>query len=124
MTVPAMLHSSNTTVSAPAITAFRGSITHPTQQLCTLRGRRYLRLTQHSPPGDSLRLTWAGLPPADRASLLAPSVLRRQASPENLDRLLTVTTPVGWLALAGILLLLGLVVAWSILGRLPAIVGG
>src|SRR5712691_5456541 len=69
MTVPAMLHSTNTTASAPAITAFRGSITHPTQQLCTLRGRRCLRLTQHSPPGDSLPLSWAGLPPADRASL-------------------------------------------------------
>src|SRR5260370_29836412 len=77
MTVPAMLHSANRTASAPATTAFRGSITHPTQQLCTLRGRRYLRLTQHSPPGDSLRLTWAGLPPADRASLLAPSEICR-----------------------------------------------
>src|SRR6266849_6554297 len=76
MTVPAMLHSANTTVSAPATRAFRGSITHPTQQLCTLRGRRYLRLTQHSPPGGSLRLTWTGLPPADRASLLAPSLFR------------------------------------------------
>ena len=43
---------SNRTVSAPAIRAFRGSITHPTQQLCTLRGRRCRRLTQHSPPGD------------------------------------------------------------------------
>jgi HlyD family secretion protein len=59
-----------------------------------------------------------------KRQLFRESVLRRQASPENLDRLLTVTTPVGWLALAGILLLLGLVVAWSILGRLPAIVGG
>src|SRR3954451_681899 len=80
MTVPAMLHSTNTTASAPAITAFRGSITHPTQQLCTLRGRRCRRLTQHSPPGGSLRLTWAGLSPADRASLLAPSVFRRFVS--------------------------------------------
>ena len=58
----------------PAIRVFRGSITHPTQQLCTLRGRRYLRLTQHSPPGGSLCLTWAGLSPADCASLLAPSL--------------------------------------------------
>src|SRR5258708_23203011 len=74
LTVPLMLRSAAKTASAPAIRVFRGSITHPTQQLCTLRGRRYLRLTQHSPPGDSLRLTWAGLPPADRASLLAPSL--------------------------------------------------
>jgi hypothetical protein len=46
----------------------RGSITHPTQPLCTLRVRRYRRLTQHSLPGDLLGLTWAGLAPADRAS--------------------------------------------------------
>src|SRR5580704_16647721 len=51
---------------------FRGSITHPTRQLCMLRGRPHDRyLTQHSLPGGSLRLTWAGLPPADRASFLA-----------------------------------------------------
>src|SRR5262245_4394077 len=59
-----------------------------------------------------------------KRQLFRESVLRRQASPENLDRLLTVTTPLGWLALAGIILILGLVVAWSILGRLPTIVGG
>src|SRR3984893_2918411 len=47
---------------------FRGSIPHPTQPLCTLRVRRHRRLTQHSLPGGSLGLTWAGLAPADRAS--------------------------------------------------------
>ena len=60
--------------SAPTRRVFRGSITHPAQLLCTLRGHRHLRLTQHSLPGGSLRLTWAGLSPADRASLLAPSL--------------------------------------------------
>src|ERR1700722_2596134 len=64
-----MLRSPTNTVSAPAMTQFRGSITHPTRQLCTLRGRPHDRyLTQHSLPGGSLGLTWAGLPPADRAS--------------------------------------------------------
>src|SRR5258707_5248386 len=63
-----MLRSTITTVSAPANSSFRGSITHPTQPLCTLRVRRYRRLTQHSLPGDLLGLTWAGLAPADRAS--------------------------------------------------------
>ena len=38
------------------------------QPLCTLRVRRHRRLTQHSLPGGSLGLTWAGLAPADRAS--------------------------------------------------------
>ena len=60
----------------PAIKAFRGSITHPMKQLCTLRVRPRGRLTQHSPPGGSLRLTRAGLSPAERASLLAPSLIR------------------------------------------------
>src|ERR1019366_3116475 len=73
MTVRPMLRSITNTISAPTSRQFRGSITHPTQQLCTLRGRRYRRLTQHSPPGGSLGLTWTGLAPVDRASLLAPS---------------------------------------------------
>ena len=68
MTALHMLRSTIRTVSAPANSSFRGSITHPTQPLCTLRVRRYRRLTQHSLPGDLLGLTWAGLAPADRAS--------------------------------------------------------
>ena len=48
--------------------AHRGSIPHPTHQLCTLRVRRHRRLTQHSLPGGPLGLIWAGLAPADRAS--------------------------------------------------------
>src|SRR5215831_16771513 len=65
-----ILRSTIETVSAPAICPFRGSITHPTQPLCTLRGRRYRQLTQHSLPGRLLGLTWVGLAPTDRASLL------------------------------------------------------
>jgi hypothetical protein len=76
-----ILRSTTETVSAPATSPFRGSITHPMQQLCTLRGRRYLRLTQHSPPGSLLGLTWAGLSPAERASLLAPSSIRATIMP-------------------------------------------
>src|SRR3984893_6476967 len=68
MTALHMLRSTITTVSAPASSSFRGSLPHPTQPLCTLRVRRYRRLTQHSLPGDLLGLTWAGLAPADRAS--------------------------------------------------------
>ena len=68
MTALHMLRSTISTVSAPASSSFRGSITHPTQPLCTLRVRRRRRLTQHSLPGGLLGLTWAGLAPADRAS--------------------------------------------------------
>ena len=75
-----MLHSTISTVSAPATCLFRGSITHPTPLLCTLRGRRYRRLTQHLLPGGSLGLTRAGLSPAGLHQLwLAPSEIR--ASP-------------------------------------------
>src|SRR5258707_7752552 len=63
-----MLRSTLCTVSAPATYPLRGSITHPTQPLCTLRGRRRRRLTQHSLPGCLLSITWAGLSPTDRAS--------------------------------------------------------
>src|SRR4249919_1121734 len=63
-----VLRSTMKTVSAPASSSFRGSLPHPTQPLCTLRVRRRRRLTQHSLPGGSLGLTWAGLAPADRAS--------------------------------------------------------
>ena len=69
LAVQLMWRSAVETASAPAIRTFRGSITHPTQQLCTLRGRRYRQLTQHSTPGGVLGLTWAGLAPTDRASL-------------------------------------------------------
>ncbi len=47
----------------------RGSITHPTQPLCTLRGRRRRRLTQHLLPGCLLGITWVGLAP------IAPALL-------------------------------------------------
>src|SRR5215469_17529760 len=63
-----VLRSTGCTVSAPATYPLRGSITHPTQPLCTLRGRRRRRLTQHSLPGCLLGITWVGLSPTDRAS--------------------------------------------------------
>ena len=63
-----MLRSIISTISAPEVSSFRGSLPHPTQPLCMLRVRRRRRLTQHSLPGGSLGLTWAGLAPADRAS--------------------------------------------------------
>ena len=50
-----MLRSTISTVSAPATYPYRGSITQPIQLLCTLRGRRCRRLTQHSLPGGPLR---------------------------------------------------------------------
>lgn len=45
--------------------------------------------------------------------------LERLSSPEQLDQLVQVTSPASWLALAGILLLLGAAGAWSVYGSIP-----
>src|SRR5262249_36488907 len=74
--------STSSTVSAPAKNLFRGSITHPTQLLCTLSGRRYRRLTQHSLPSGPLR------PYSDRSCTrwTAPAKLRPSELPVSLVR--------------------------------------
>ena len=41
------------------------------------------------------------------------------ASPEQLDKVLTVTSPMSWLALAGITFVLVVTVIWSIVGTIP-----
>jgi hypothetical protein len=48
---------------------FRGSISHPTQLLCTLRGRRRRRATQHSLPGGCWPLPGPDLHRLDQISL-------------------------------------------------------
>ena len=75
-----ILRSITNTISAPATRQLRGSITHPTHPLCTLRGRRYRRLTQHSLPGGSLGLTWAGLAPAGSRRLLGARSFRQNGA--------------------------------------------
>lgn len=45
--------------------------------------------------------------------------LQQLSSPEQLDRLMTVTTPVGWLALAALGLILAAAMVWGIFGRIP-----
>ena len=48
--------------------------------------------------------------------LFSREALDKMRSPEKLDTLLQVTTPVGWIGLSAILLLLFGVVLWSIMG--------
>ena len=45
--------------------------------------------------------------------------VNRLSSPEELDNLLQVTSPRGWIALAGVGLLVVTAVVWSIGGRIP-----
>jgi hypothetical protein len=81
-TAASVLRSTMETVSAPAKCPFRGSFPNPMHSLCTLRVRRYRRLTQHSLLGSLLGLTQAGLAPADHTSFrwrLPPSGLRHRA---------------------------------------------
>src|SRR5262245_65359409 len=64
-----MLRSTMKTVSAPASSSFRGSLSYPMHPLCTLRVRRHRRLTQNTRfQVACYSLTCAGLSPADRAS--------------------------------------------------------
>ena len=54
--VPHILPSTFLTASAPALLSISWLNRHPMQSLCTLRGRRCRRLTQHSLPGALLGL--------------------------------------------------------------------
>jgi hypothetical protein len=50
--------------------------------------------------------------------------LDRLASPEQLDQLMQLTSPRGWIALAGLGLLLLTAVAWGLIGTIPTTVDG
>jgi biotin-dependent enzyme len=50
--------------------------------------------------------------------------LEKLSSPEQLDQLLRITSPKGWLALLGIAALIGAVIIWSIVGSIPSTIKG
>lgn len=52
------------------------------------------------------------------------AALERLSSPEQLDRLITLTSPIGWTALAALGVMLGAIVAWGFLGSVPTRVQG
>jgi HlyD family secretion protein len=56
---------------------------------------------------------------AGSRSIFRNSALERLSSPDQLDRLVTVTSPIGWAALAALGLLLSAIVGWGILGHIP-----
>lgn len=53
------------------------------------------------------------------AELYRKSALERIASPEQLDKALKVTSPLSWLSLIGVTLIIVATVIWSIVGRIP-----
>jgi len=57
-----------------------------------------------------------------KRSIYRRSSLERLSSPEQLDRLVQITTPLGWLALITFIGLLIAALLWGILGQLPVVV--
>ena len=60
----------------------------------------------------------------DQTGLFRKAALEKLSSPEQLDSLMQVTSPAGWLALAMAGVLLVLVVVWSIFGSIPSKISG
>lgn len=56
------------------------------------------------------------------ADLFRKSSLERLSNPEQLDRAITISHPMSWLALLGVLIVIVATVVWSILGTLPTTV--
>src|SRR5262245_34150438 len=50
--------------------------------------------------------------------------LDRMSSPGQLDRLITLTPPTGWAALAALAALVATITAWSVFGSVPTRVSG
>lgn len=53
------------------------------------------------------------------AKLYRKSALERMASPEQLDKTLKVTSPLSWLSLGGVTLIIVVTAIWSVVGRIP-----
>lgn len=51
--------------------------------------------------------------------LFRESALERLSSPEQLDQLLTVTSPKGWISLIALWAVLASIIVWSVVGRIP-----
>jgi multidrug efflux pump subunit AcrA (membrane-fusion protein) len=50
--------------------------------------------------------------------------LERLSSPDQLDQLVKITSPIGWLSLAALVALLAMTLAWAVLGGVPTQVAG
>jgi HlyD family secretion protein len=61
---------------------------------------------------------------ADSSSIFRKVALERLSSPDQLDRLITLTSPLGWAALVALVVLLAAIVGWGIFGSVPTRVEG
>ena len=53
------------------------------------------------------------------ADIYRKAALERLSSPEQLDKIMTVSRPVSWLALLGVTIVITAAVLWSVFGTLP-----
>ena len=53
------------------------------------------------------------------AGLFRKVALERLSSPEQLDKAITVSKPVSWLALIGVTIIIAAAVLWLVLGDMP-----
>lgn len=53
------------------------------------------------------------------ADLYRKSALEKISNPEQLDKALVVTSPLSWLALVAVTLILAVTIVWSVVGRIP-----
>jgi HlyD family secretion protein len=56
--------------------------------------------------------------------IFRPAAMERLSSPEQLDQLVGITRPADWLAILVIALFLGVVLVWSVIGRIPTRASG
>ena len=59
-----------------------------------------------------------------KEGLFTKAALEKLSSPEQLDVMMEVTKPAGWVALGAVGFLLGVVILWSIFGSIPSTVDG
>jgi HlyD family secretion protein len=62
--------------------------------------------------------------PAQASSIFRKAALERLSSPEQLDYLMSITSPIAWVALAAIGMLCFLIVLWGFFGVIPGKVSG
>ncbi|MEM8933678.1 MAG: NHLP bacteriocin system secretion protein, partial [Acidobacteriota bacterium] len=60
----------------------------------------------------------------DQSKIFRKVALERLSSPEQLDQLMQVTSPKGWIALVAISFLLALSILWGIVGSVPTTADG
>jgi len=56
--------------------------------------------------------------------LFSSRALRKISSPEELDQLMHVTSPRGWIALLALIMLIGIAITWCFAGSIPVTVSG